>query len=195
MPFDLGFNFRSTANFVTDQSYAVPMIGEVYPHTYTAANGYSLNAGWVTAGENKVDRSATNDARLAGIGFGGTRDMRFDLNSGSAPGAGDYTIDMAAGDQGGTQTIGFEVRDNTTALITIPSQSVAAGHFLDATVANVTASTTWTGTTANKTFASTTCYLHQTTPAIFIAHFRLTLASTPPENTDITPPSAVRLGL
>lgn len=176
MPFDMGFNFRSTAGFVTDQAYAVPMLAEVYPHTYTNGNGDSVNAGWLNAAENKVDRSNTNDARLAGIGFGATNDFQVDLSSGSAPGAGTYTIDMAAGDQGGTQTIGFTVRDNTTVLITVPSQSVTAGHFLDATVADVTASTTWTGATASKTFASTNCNVHQTGSAIFLAHFRLTAA-------------------
>jgi hypothetical protein len=174
MPWDLGFNFRSTAGFVTDPAYAVPALAEVYPHTYTNANGDSIVAGWVTASENAVDRASGNDPRLAGIGFGGTRDFRIDLDSGNAPGAGNYTVDLAAGDAGGTQTIALLVTDDTTTLITIPSQSVTAGHFLDATVADVTASTTWTGATASKTFATTTCYIKQNGAAIFVAHFRLT---------------------
>lgn len=180
MAFDLGFNCRATAGFVTDQSFAVPMLAEVYPHTYTDGLGYSVNAGWLNAAENKVDRTNTNDPRLAGIGFGGTNDFKIDLSSGSAPGAGPYTIDMAAGDAGGTQTIGFEVRDNTTVLITVPSQSVTGGSFLDATVTDIVASTTWTGTTVSKTFATTTCLVHQTGSNIFLAHFRLTVPAPPP---------------
>jgi hypothetical protein len=173
----MGWNFRSTAGFVSDTADCVPMLAEVYPHTYTNANGYSLNAGWVSVAENKVDRASGNDPRLAGIGFGGTRDMQIDLSSGSAPGAADYVVDLAAGDQGGTQTIGLLVKDNTTTFITVPSQSVSAGHFLDATVTDVTASTNWTGTTVNRTFASTTCMITQNSAAIFLAHFRLALAS------------------
>jgi hypothetical protein len=190
MAFDLGFNFRATAPYVTDQSYAVPALGEAYPHTYTASNGYSVNAGWDN-GSNVANRSASNDARIAGIFYfdnsAGANNFKVDLSSGSAPGAGDYAIDLAAGDNNVSQVEDVQVRDTTTVLIdmaTAPGDFVTSGgtKYFDATKTERTATTTWNGVTVTKTFATTLAQLTVALPIgaggfTCIAHFRLTLAS------------------
>ena len=186
MAFDLGFNFRASAVFVTDQSYAVPVLGEEYPHTYTNADGYSSNAGWVSfAGCGTVNRASGNDPRIAGANYGpgiGLRTFTVALDSGSAPGAGDYTVDLALGDTD-PDTQSLLVRDDTTTVIDVSNGgagfAIAGGHYRDATATDVTASTTWTGATASVTFASTTVNVDINIPAILaisrLAHFRLTL--------------------
>lgn len=189
MPFDMGFNFRATAGYVTDQAYAVPVLAETYPNTYTNANGNSINAGW-DGGVNTLDRSNTNDPRLAGVNYlpsASQRIFQVDLSSGSNPGAGSYTIDIAAGDQGNNLVEDFKILDNATLLIDGTNGGsgftpAAAGHFIDVTLTDVTASVNWTGTTVSKTFASTTAYLVNnpdllTAPVASMAHFRLTLAT------------------
>lgn len=185
MAFDLGFNYRSTAGYVTDPSYGVPVLSETYPHTYTAANGYSINAGWATA-PSTADRSNTNDPRIAGINYHGSTDLDFtvDLSSGSAPGAGTYTVDIAMGDAGSSNDDSYLLLDTSTTLIDATNGGagiggIGAGSFYDATVSIVTASTTWTGATVSKTFATTTAIL-RLKPIIStntVAHFRLTLAA------------------
>ncbi len=194
MAFDMGFNFRGTAGYVTDQSYAVPGLGEAYPHTYTNANGDSINAG--AGGEAALDRVATNDARIAGINYVSntlTKVWRVDLSSGSAPGASTYTIDLAVGDaSAGHSAQWFQVFDTSTLLIDGSGGgaglSTTTGHFIDASLANVAATTSWTGTPVSKTFATTIVELQYGLNGLAdvtsVAHFRLTLG-TP------TPPSGV----
>jgi hypothetical protein len=157
-------------------------LGEDYPHTYTNGDGYSINAGWTTT-PSKLDRANTNDPRLAGIIYSQNPDadhhFHVDLSSGSAPGAGTYTIDVAVGDAGNSWTQNLTIKDNTTTLITIGPVTPATGHFIDATGADVAATTTWTGATASKTFASTDCWVDLLAPLggnlTSLAHFRLTL--------------------
>ena len=188
MAFDLGFNFRGTAGYVTDPAYGVPVLGEAYPHTYTAANGYSMNGGWTAAPSGSIDRASSNDPRIAGIqykenGFG-ERFFQADLSSGSAPGAGDYTADLALGDTFANKQA-FKLYDDTSVLIDGTNggagYSTEAGHYIDATLTDVTASTTWTGTTVSKTFATTTAKVGIAAAdagfslSTTIAHFRLTL--------------------
>lgn len=188
MTFDLAWGFRGTAGYVTDPSYQVPAVGETYPHTYTAANGYSINAG-LSAAQNILNRSATNDPRIAGINYGdnnnpGSIDFTVALGSGSAPGAGTYTVDIAMGDPGGAQHQDFKLLDTSTTLIDGTNggsgYSTATGHFIDASLADVAATTSWTGTTASKTFATTTAILSIGIDAcggtFTVSHFRLTLA-------------------
>ena len=182
MAFDMGFDFRGTAGFVTDDAhYGVPVIAEAFPHTYTNGDGQSINGGYTATLPTPFDRSNTNDPRIAGINYTANNaqcNFQVDLSSGSAPGAGSYTIDAAVGDQGSLQPQDAVLKDNTTALITF-NATTAAGHFLDATTTDITASTTWTGTTVSKTFSSTTCnfVIGGTAGVNFttIAHFRLTL--------------------
>lgn len=187
MPFDMGFNFRSTAGFVADQAFAVPVLGEAFPHTYTNANGLSINAGWDGAlNADNIDN--TNDARLAGrniVNGLSTRTFTVDLSSGSAPGAGIYTIDLAVGDASGGQTEEFQLKDTSTILIQIasPGQATLIHHYIDATLADVLATTIWTGTRTNKAFSTTTVNLTLNQAAdninTALAHFRLTLVPPP----------------
>ena len=183
MAFDFAWDFRLTAGYVSDPTYAVFEDGTtVYPHTYTNTDGKSINAGYTVLPNQGADRSATNDPRIAGhVYANGATDgtFRIDLDSGSAPGAGDYALDIASGSQAGGDGK-FQIKDNTTVLITATRVSLAANHFLDATLTDVTATTTWTGTPVVKTFASTIVYVisnYDDSGAHFslLAHFRLTL--------------------
>lgn len=197
MSFDLGFDFRNSGVFVSDAAFAVPVIGEAYPHTYTNANGDSINAGFSGATDfGTVNRSNTNDARIAGVNYSGNAAVKtftVDLSSGSAPGAGTYTVDLAMGDTSGNgDTQKFQLLDNTTVLIDANAGiTVAGGHYVDATLADVAATTSWTGATASKTFATTTVKLTAGVSGsgyTRYAHFRLTLQGAPP-------PPAVKLDL
>lgn len=195
MAFDVGFDFRGTLGFVTDPLFGVAVLGESYPHTYTNANGDSINAGW-DSGVSFYDNNATYDARLAGANYhvNDASQPKFvvDLSSGSAPGAGTYLVDLAAGD-GGTQD--FKVYDNTTVLIDGTNGGsgypVASVHWIDASLANVVSGQfqTWPGTPVLKTFASTTAKLGIAVDApgniTTLAHFRLTLQGG--TSTNITP--------
>ena len=187
MPFDMGFDFRGNAFGLTDPDYAVLVAQDAYPHTFTNVNGDSVNAGWTTGPGGAQNVDDANDVRIAGNNYSrndGVPDVfKVDLSSGSAPGAGPYTIDVAAGDPVQTRNISFRLLDDATVLIdgTGPI-ATATDHFVDATLADVAATTTWTGATASKTFASTTANLEigtaDETPGFSfttLAHFRLTL--------------------
>jgi hypothetical protein len=194
MAFDMGFDFRGTAGYVTDPAYGVPVLGEAYPHTYTNGNGNSINAGWAVSTSLNLDRTSTNDARIAGAngeGNGTPREFNVNLSSGSAPGAGTYTNDIAVGDSLASVRADFKVLDDTTVLIDGTNGGAgfgtAANDYIDASLAVVTATTTWTGATVSKTFATTTAKVQIAMDVIasytFLAHFRLTLAPTPPVST------------
>lgn len=190
MAFDLAWDFRNTAGYVTDPAYAVFCAhNTAYPHTFTNGNGDSINGGWATAPGGSSDHSATVDARLAGINYrandgGAGATFQVDLSSGSNPGAGTYQVDLAIGDIAGQDDWHFfQLLDNATVLIDGTNggsgYNLTGGTYKDATLATVTASTTWTGTPATKTFASTTVNLvigvgnHANFTRL--SHFRLTL--------------------
>ncbi|HJQ66345.1 MAG TPA: hypothetical protein VJ816_08210 [Gemmatimonadales bacterium] len=187
MPFDMGFDFRAWAG-TTPPAYASDVYGEAYPHTYTNVNGYSINGGW-DAGVNPTNRDVGGgqDPRIDGINYignGTVRTFTIDLSSGSAPGAGTYTVDVAAGDPSAGHNQGFKVFDNTTVVLDGSNGgsgfTTTTGHYIDATLADVAATTSWTGTTTNKTFATTTAKLgigYGSGDATTIAHFRLTLTA------------------
>lgn len=189
MAFDMGFNFRSTA--VTGQSYAVAVLAtHAYPTGYTNVDGFSVNAGWTSA-PLAVDRASGNDARIAGINYkthatGGPRTFQVDLSSGSAPGAGNYLVDIAMGDAGAAQLQDFKLLDTSTVLIDGTNGGAGfatlSGHYRDATLTDIAATTTWTGTQVAKTFATTLAKLTinfddivNFVDADTVAHFRLTL--------------------
>jgi len=187
MAFDMGFNFRNTAGYVTDQNFAVPVLAEAFPHTYTNTNGFSINAGWTVAPGGSQDRTNTNDARIAGDNYtanaGTPSNFQVDLSSGSAPGAGTYTIDLAMGDSQAARTGEFRLKDNATVLIDGTNGGAGfvtnTGHFIDATLTDVTASVAWTGTTVSKVFSSSTVNLETGKDNIggftLMAHLRLAL--------------------
>lgn len=188
MPFDMGFDFRSSAAFVTDPAYAVAAVQfQGYPYTFTNANGDSINAGWQSGDPSSFeDHDNTNDPRIAGDNYMAPNtagEFTVDLSSGSAPGAGTYTIDLAIGSAGWSKTHTFDIRDDSTVLIDgTAGYTTAIDHYIDATLNDVAATTTWTGTTVNKTFATTTCRIMLDPNAngdfAFIAHFRLTKQAT-----------------
>ena len=184
MAFDMGFNFRSTAGFVTDPSYAVPVLVETYPHTYTNGDGKSLNGGWVSALAFAQDESTSPDVRLAGINYvfvsTGADMFRVDLSSGSAPGAGNYTVDIAAGQWSQGRTLEYELRDSATPVITGVEKTTAANEFVDATqTIRSPGTSSWdlVRVTADVTFSTTTVNLALIITSVFsmVAHFRLTL--------------------
>ena len=191
MPFDMGFNYRSSAGYVTDGPEGVPVLGETYPHTYTNGNGDSINAGWSGSLPATYDHASGNDPRLAGSNViyafaGGQKTFTVDLSSGSAPGAGNYIVDLAL--WGATwETVDDHVwlYDDTTLLLDASNggsgYKLASNHWVDATLADVTATTSWTGTTAPFTYATTTAKLVAGGEGIGfytqVAHFRLTLGA------------------
>ena len=184
MPFDMGFNFRATSGYVTDPAYGVPVLGEAYPHTYTNTNGNSINAGWTVGPGGTGDRNAGVDVRVAGINYitpGNTGTFQADLSSGSNPGSGDYTIDLAAGDHFSAWTYdSFLVKDNTTTLISFSGTTSNPNNYFDATGTNRSPGTgAWNGVTSAKTFATTTVVVTFGTASTYstLAHFRLTLTS------------------
>ncbi len=181
MAFDMGFNFRGTSGYVTDPAYGVPVLAELYPNTYTNSNGDSINAGWDTNAPGTADRSTGVDVRLAGINFNSpsVRTFKVDLSSGSAPGAGDYTIDMAVGDVPFSHAQDITVKDTSTTLIAFTGTS-GAGEFFDATgTLRSPGTSSWdlVAVTVAKTFATTLCTyaINDNSGAVTLAHFRLTL--------------------
>lgn len=180
MPFDVGFDFRGSAIYVTDPAYGVPVLGETYPHTYTNANGDSINAGWVGAPSLTCQNQySAGDPRLAGRNLKNTDpdyDFQVDFTSGSAPGAGDYTTAIASGDVGGSNVF-FQILDNTTVLIDGSAIGFNNGDYTDAALATYTTAN-WpsSNTPVAVTFATTTAILRLTGDSFNgpINHFRLT---------------------
>ena len=189
MAFDMGWNFRATVGYVTDDAnYGVFATDtHAYPRTYTNGDGQSVNAGWSTGvSGGSQDLASGNDPRIAGDVYNAAANIanfRIDLSSGSAPGAGTYTVDLAFGDPAGSRIANFEVKDDATVVIDGRNGgagfTTATGHFIDATLADVAATTTWTGATASKAFASTTVNVNVDPDNVggytLINHFRLTL--------------------
>ena len=190
MAFDMGWNFRGTVGYVTDDShYGVFVFGEAYPHTYTNGDGQSVNAGW-GADESgfSFDRNSGNDPRLAGIIFcpnNTTKIFHVDLSSGSAPGSGPYTAEISIGDAASGQFNNvYVVKDGTTAFISQGPLNTSSQHFLDSAGTDLT-NVTWPGSheVLARTFATTDCYVEigdGGTPgsgaeSTCLTHFRLTL--------------------
>lgn len=184
MPFDIGFDFRNTSGYVTDPSYGVPVLAETYPHLYTAANGFSINAG-IVAGPSTLssNRDNTFDPRIAGINFVDPLSsewvFRIDLASGSAPGAGTYTLDLAIGDPLAPRQYSIEVRDTSTVRLSVAGTADNTHHYLDATSALIAEGPTWLGTqVSNVSFSTTTVNVVMNPGGLLnqyhtLAHFRL----------------------
>ena len=152
MAWDKGFNFRATADYVTDGPDETYVLGDIYP---TTRNGVTF--GWVTSAPDETrDRSTTVDVRLAGQNAidntGASQNFRVDLTA-----TGDYTIRLAAGDASFAQKIDVEFLDDTTVFSTVADNvATAGGQFVDATgVTRTTAAWPADNQTLARTFAST----------------------------------------
>ena len=126
----LGFDFRNTAGFVTDPSgdtYVLPTMA--YP---TKTNGVTF--GWLsTSLVQGRNRNAALDPRLAGINFvnNGTP-ATFDVD---LPSAGTYSLVLALGDAGYESCwVKCQVQflDGGTVLATVTGGTINMGYFYDA---------------------------------------------------------------
>lgn len=159
--FDKGFNFRSTAGFVTDGTDETYVILEAYPVT---RNGVTF--GWANISQvQDRNRSAAVDRRFAGIMFQDGSlavDQRFQVD---LPAAGTYDIRLALGDvsNGFPNSYSYKIYDNATLKTTISGASLtsSAATFRDAANGGPYSTANWPGsnTAISVTFASTTMYL------------------------------------
>jgi hypothetical protein len=135
----VGFNFRNTQGFVTDNTGQLAGLGyaDGYPKTRTPA-GYSdsVTFGRGSGTESQANRDSGIDPRFAGslfISNGGIqRAWQVDL-----PAGGDYEIRIAAGRTAGTAQgcVRFQVRDtdNSTVLVSCdPGSAIGNDNYLDA---------------------------------------------------------------
>ena len=153
------FNFRNTLAYVTDGANAI-FVNDAfgaYPQTKTIG-GESVDCGWEIAlfSGNSRDRSTTPDVRIAGLvfspsGIGNNPTFRVDL-----PSAGNFIIDLAAGDPVNSNVTKIEIRDTSTVLISIPETSTAA-ELIDATGVKRTSPSDWVANhvTSQQNFATT----------------------------------------
>jgi len=194
MPFDFGWDWRGSSGYVTDPTYASYAIDEAYPLTFTSVDGLSINAGWTATGfAAAANRSTSVDVRLAGAiitNTFATPTFKVDLTSGSGPGAGTLTVDMAFGDQAAGYTFTtIEVLDNTTSRLGPYSGATSANTYFDASgTVRSPGTSSWdlVRVTQDVSFASGfAIFKFGTTNQVALAHFRLTLAAggPPPRTT------------
>lgn len=153
MSFTKGFNFRSTAGFVSDAADdTYVFVTDAYPVT---RNGVTF--GWTVTPSEDRDRNSSIDARLAGIVFvtpSNQAIFRVDL-----PSAGNYAVRLAIGDasfaNGVNDTV--VVIDDSTYVIALTSMTPGAEEFYDATNVKRTSAADWVSNNASSTqpFAST----------------------------------------
>lgn len=167
MAWDKGFNFRGTSGYVSDGANETYVLAEGYPTTRNSVTfGFTTGTGVVQG----VDRSATNDRRLAGINYdNSSRIFQVDL-----PASGAYTVHLALGDQagGGNAICAAAIQDTLTPLTTVNFAANTANNFTDATGAVYT-NVTWSGseTGVSLTFSTTTLNLALTSAGYWtIAH-------------------------
>lgn len=181
----MGFNFRQNTITPPEATHEVPVYAETYPHTYTASNGTTLNAGWdsapaqITLGEP--------DRRLCGANYRSNTasplTFRWDLDSGSNPGAGNYTVDLAMGLLSFAQTQSFKLFDNAAVLIDSAAGTATAGdHWLDAGLVDRSNVSAWDGVPVAVSFASviaklTIAFNGTSSDNTTVAHARLTFVS------------------
>jgi hypothetical protein len=140
--FQAGFDFRSTAGFVTDPANTTYVQSNtLYP---TTRNGVTF--GWVnTVSVTGRDRNSNLDPRLAGINYvpnGHQATFYVDL-----PTPGDYAISLALGDAGYQQCwvqCQIQFLDGSTVLKTLSVGDTLGAYFYDAAVNNWSAAA-WPG--------------------------------------------------
>jgi len=182
---DFGFDFRSTAVFVTDPTYAAPVLAETFPTTYTNGLGQTMQAGWVSGGGNGtvtgLNRNVV-DPRLSGINFiSNTATPSFITFQVTLPAVGPWSITTAFGDTSGAQNQYVVLADNAVAFLTYTNIATALDSFMDT---NGTVFTRPNWISSNVPFvrlfssATFTIQLGPNTPtganASTIAHLRLT---------------------
>jgi hypothetical protein len=171
---DIGINFRSTSGFVTDgtdETYC--LAADTYP---TTRGGWTF--GWESGLDGALNRSAGVDRRLAGVIFS-SNDAAPGVFRVDLPSTGDYDVYAAFGD---TNTTNYpqhcEIRENTTAFVTITDASLAQDEYYDGT--NVKRSeANWPANNAatSRTFSSTILRLavgtQNASSASRVAHLRV----------------------
>lgn len=154
MAFPQGIDFRGTSGFVTDPANCTFEIGNFGSNSYPRTTPQGNTVGWAGNTYLITDRSASVDARLAGINYqsnAGTVDYRIDL-----PSTGSYQINLALGDIGFSHPIQLQLYDNTSLLATIANTNVTSGNTMDAT-GTIYSDAAWPGsnTPITKVYAST----------------------------------------
>src|SRR5271167_1672607 len=185
--YDVGIDFRSTQNYVTDPAYAVfdnCVNDGTTQQTRTNSNGQSITWQWSQKCNLAADESNGVDPRLAGIAHVFTASDGETLTI-TLPQPGAYNIGFATGNAAGNQcgagwSANFIFRDGAsgTQLFTVNPNSPGVGHFIDAANHNWTAAqwpannqeqpVTLTGTTLTVSMESGN--------APSIAHIRITYA-------------------
>src|SRR5271166_5509087 len=146
--YDVGIDFRSTQNYVTDPAYAVfdnCVNDGITPQTRTNSNGYSVTWQWSQKCNAAADQSKSVDPRLAGTGNTYTASGGETLTI-TVPQPGTYNIGFATGSATGNQCGGgkcpnFIFKDGAsgTQLFTVNPNNPGIGHFIDAGSNNWTA--------------------------------------------------------
>ena len=154
---DKGWNFRTTAGFVTDgtnETYALDFV-DSYPTTRNGVT-FGYESGY-TPGARDRTTSSPNNPRLSGchfgLYFGNVAEWRIDL-----PATGSYTINAAFGDPGGgANNVNSEMKDDTSVFTTIGPTTNASDQYVDASGVNRTSPGTWISSNASisQTFTTT----------------------------------------
>src|SRR5271157_1016389 len=203
--YDVGIDFRSTQNYVTDPAYAVfdnCLNDGITPQTRTNSNGYSVTWQWSQKCNAATDESNSVDPRLAGIANLFSASFSGETLTITLPQPGTYNIGFATGNAAGNQCGGghcpnFIFRDGAsgTQLFTVNPNNPGAGHFIDAANNNWTAAqwpssnqeqpVTLTGTTLTVSIASGN--------APSIAHIRITYVQPQPSFTLSASPASLSI--
>src|SRR5271165_1469507 len=188
--YDVGIDFRSSQNYVTDPAYAVfdnCVNDGITPQTRTNSNGYSVTWQWSQKCNAAADQSNTIDPRLAGMA------SVYNASGGEAltitvPQPGTYNIGFATGSAtgnecGGGKCANFIFKDGAsgTQLFTVNPNNPGTAHFIDAANNNWTAAQ-WPASNQEQTVTLTGTTLTLSMAAgngANIAHIRLT--SVPPK--------------
>ncbi len=164
MAWDKGFDFRSTAAFVTDPTDCTYVqadgsaAGEIYPIIRNSVTfGWAPNADGHNPGNTRDRDNAAGHEKISGVQWGASGICEFQVD---LPAPGDYIIDLALGDPaGGANNVFTKIYDGTVAgtlLATIGPTSNSSGQFVDASGVNRTSASDWltNRATITKTFAT-----------------------------------------
>jgi hypothetical protein len=173
-----GFDFRGSLAFVTDPTncYFVGL-ASTYPTTHTIG-GDSVTYGWETAPSGSSDIVASGDARLSGRAFGFLANGTFRVD---LPAAGNYTVNLALGDNNAAQTNQlYSVHDTASVLQSWGPFNTSQSNFYDA-VSFLWSAANWPGSqspSGTLTFATTIFRLVFLSTATYstIAHLNINVA-------------------